>query len=128
MGPNSLQGLTPKVAHIIPGSPVALGGMPPTDVLLAGIVCLSPTQAGPLRGTVVTLVVGNMEYEGLTIYRDWILYSISLPWASYFLVVLAEDWKGNIVSPEGAQEKSVKQEGRGQGPTFEKMTKPKGIT
>ena len=121
MGPNSLQGLTPKVAHIIPGSPVALGGMPPTDVLLAGIVCLSPTQAGPLRGTVVTLVVGNMEYEGLTIYRDWILYSISLPWASYFLIAPPKDCRCNSVGLDRAQEKSMKQEGSGQGTTSERI-------
>ena len=121
MGPNSLQGLTPKVANIIPGSPVALGGMPPTDVLLAGTVCLSPTQAGPLRGTVVTLVVGNMEYEGLTIYRDWIFYSISLPWASYFLIAPPEDCRCNSVGLDRAQEKSMKQEGSGQGTTSERI-------
>ena len=39
MGPT---GLTPKVANFVPGSPVALEGMPPTDELLAGIVYLSP--------------------------------------------------------------------------------------
>ena len=66
MGPNGLQGLTPKVANIIPGSPVALEGMP-TDGLLAGVVCLSPTLAGSLRDAVVAHVVGNMEDEGLNI-------------------------------------------------------------
>ena len=55
------------MANIIPGSPIALEGMPPTDGLLAGIVCLSPTLAGPLRGAVVAHVVGNMEDAGLNI-------------------------------------------------------------
>ena len=41
VGPQRPAGLTPKVANIIPGSPVALEGMP-TDGLLAGIVCLPP--------------------------------------------------------------------------------------
>ena len=41
-------------------------------------------------------------------------YSVSLPKASYLLVVLPEDCRGNIVGPDGAQEKSMKQEGRGQ--------------
>ena len=59
--------LTPKVAKIIPGSPAALGGMPPTDELPAGILCLSPTPAGSLRDAVVAYVVGNMENEGLNI-------------------------------------------------------------
>ena len=60
-------GLTPKVANIVPGSPVALEGMPQTDGLLAGIVCLSPTLAGPLRGAVVAHAVGNMEDEDLNL-------------------------------------------------------------
>ena len=59
-------GLTPKVANIIPGSPVALEGMP-TDGLLVGIECLSPTLVGSLRDAVVAHVVGNMEDEGLNI-------------------------------------------------------------
>ena len=54
------------MANIIPGSPIAFDGMP-TDGLLAGIVCLSPALAGPLRDAVVAHVVGNMEDEGLTI-------------------------------------------------------------
>ena len=58
--------LTPKVANIIPGNPIAFEGMP-TDRLLAGIVCLSPTLAGSLRDADVAHVVGNMEYEGLNI-------------------------------------------------------------
>ena len=48
-------------------SPIALEGMPPTDKLLAGIVCLSPTLAGPLRGAVVAHAVGNMEDEDLNL-------------------------------------------------------------
>ena len=71
------------MANIIPGSPIAFEGMP-TDGLLAGTVCLSPALAGSLRDVDVEHVVGNMEDEG---QRDWILYSISLPRASCFLVV-----------------------------------------
>jgi len=37
------------VANIIHGSPIALKGMPPTDRLLAGIVCLSPALVSSLR-------------------------------------------------------------------------------
>ena len=94
--------------------------MPPTDGLLAGIACLSPSLAGSLRGAVVEHVVGNMEDTGLNLYKNWMSYSISLPRASYFLIVPPEDCRGNILGPEGAQEKSMKQEGRGQGTTFEK--------
>ena len=61
-GPKWPAGLTPKVVNIIPGSPVALEGMPPADELLAGIVCLSPALAGSLRDAVVALVE-NMEDE-----------------------------------------------------------------
>ena len=110
------------MANIIPRSPTALEGMPSTDGLLVGIACLSPSLAGSLRDTVVAHVVGNMEGEGLTIQRDWILYSISLPRASYFQVVPREDCRGNIVSLDRLREKSMKQEGRGQGTTFERMT------
>ena len=53
---------------------------------------------------------------------DWILNTISLPRDSYFLVVLPDDYRGNIVGLDRAQEKSKKQEGREQGTTFEKMT------
>ena len=60
-------GLTPRVANIIPGSPMALEGMPPTDGLLAGIVGLSPAPKGSLRDAVVAHVVGNMEDEDLNI-------------------------------------------------------------
>ena len=59
-------GLTPKVANIIPGSPIAFEGMP-TDKLLTGTVCLSPALVGSLRDADVTHVVGNMADEGLTI-------------------------------------------------------------
>ena len=54
------------MANIIPGSPIVFEGMP-TDGLLAGIVCLSPTLADSLRETDVVLVVGNMEDEGMNI-------------------------------------------------------------
>ena len=63
-----------------------------------------------------------MGNEGLNLYRDWILYNISLTRASYFLVVLPEDCRGNTMGLDGAQEKSMKQEQRGQGTTFERMT------
>ena len=66
-GPKQPAGLTPKVANIIPGSPVALEGMPPTNGLLAGIVFLSPTLAGSLRDTVDAHIVGNIEADGLNI-------------------------------------------------------------
>ena len=56
----------PKVANIIPGSPIAFEGMP-IDGLLAGIVYLSPMLAGSLRDADVAHVVGNMEGEGLNI-------------------------------------------------------------
>ena len=85
-------------------------------------MCLSPTLVGSLRDEhVVAHVVRNREDEGLNI-GDWVLYSISLPRASYFLVVPQEDFNGNLVGPDRAQEKSMKQEGRGQGTTFERMT------
>ena len=54
------------MANIIPGGPVALEGMP-TDGLLVGIECLSPTLVGSLRDAVVAHVVGNTEDEGLNI-------------------------------------------------------------
>ena len=95
------------MANIILGSPIALEMMPPIDGLLAGIVCLSATLVGSLRDAIVAHVVGNTEDEGLNIWRDWMLYSISLPRASYFLVVPPEDYRGNIVGPDGAQEKNM---------------------
>ena len=54
------------MANIFLRSPIALEGIPPTDKLLAGIVCLSPTLAGSLRDVVIH-VVGNMEDEGLNL-------------------------------------------------------------
>ena len=44
------------------------------------------------------------------------------PKASYFLVVPPEDCRGNIVGPDGAEERSMKQEGRRQSTIFECMT------
>ena len=55
------------MANIVPGSPGALEGMPPTNGLLAGIVFLSPTLAGSLRDTVDAHIVGNIEADGLNI-------------------------------------------------------------
>ena len=66
-GPKRPAGLTSKVANVIPGRPIALEWMPPTDKILAGIVCLSPALAGSLRDADVAHVVGNMEDEGLNI-------------------------------------------------------------
>ena len=76
-GPKPPAGLTPKVANIISGSPITLEGMPPRDGLLADIVCLSPTLAGPLTDAFVKHVVGNTGDEGLNLQRDWTLYNIS---------------------------------------------------
>ena len=61
---------------------MALEGIPATDGLLAGIVCLSPTVVGSLRDAVVAHFVGNMEDEGWNIWKDWVLCSISLARAS----------------------------------------------
>ena len=66
-GPKEAAGLTPKVANIIPGSPTALEGMPPTDGLLTGIVRLLPALEGSLRDAVLAYVVRNMEDEGLNL-------------------------------------------------------------
>ena len=85
-------------------------------------VALCPGTQEPMRDADVAHVVGNMEDEGLNIQMDWILYSISLPRASCFLVVPPEDCRGHIVGLEWAQEKSMKQEGKGQGTTFERKT------
>ena len=54
------------MTNIIPGSPITFEGMP-TDGLLAGIVCLSPTLVGSLRDADVAHVVGNRDDEGLNI-------------------------------------------------------------
>ena len=64
-GPKRPAVLIPKVANIIPGSPIALEGMPPTYGLLAGIVCPSPTLACSLRDAIVVHVIGNVEDESL---------------------------------------------------------------
>ena len=61
LGPKRPAGLSPKVTNLVPGSPIALEGMPPTDGFLAGIVRLSPDLGGSLRDAVVAHVVGNME-------------------------------------------------------------------
>ena len=66
-GSKEAAGLTPKVANIIPGSPTALEGMPPTDGLLTGIVRLLPALEGSLRDAVLAYVVRNMEDEGLNL-------------------------------------------------------------
>ena len=66
MGPNGPSGLTPKMANIIPVSPIALEEMPPIDGLLAGIMCLS-SALGLLSNAVDAHVVRNMEDESLTI-------------------------------------------------------------
>ena len=49
------------------------------------------------------------------------------PKASYFLSVSPEDCRGNFVGMDGAQAKTMKQEGRGKSTTFERMTEHKGI-
>ena len=67
MGPKRPAGITHKVADIIRGSPVVLEGMPPTDGLLADIMCLTPALVGSLRDAIVAHVAGNMEDEGLNI-------------------------------------------------------------
>ena len=59
--------LTLKVANTIPGNPIALEEMPPTDGLLASIVFLSPVLDSSLRDATVAHVVENMEDEGLNI-------------------------------------------------------------
>ena len=55
------------MANIIPKSPIVFEGIAPTDGLLAGTVCLSPTLAGSLGDADVAHVVENMEDEGLNI-------------------------------------------------------------
>ena len=44
------------------------------------------------------------------------------PKASYFLVIPPEDCRGNIVGLDGAEERSMQQEGRRQSTIFEKMS------
>ena len=65
-GPKRPAGLIPKVANIIPGSPIAFEGRP-TDGLLAGIVCLAPALVGSLGDAGTAHVVGIMEDAGLNI-------------------------------------------------------------
>ena len=67
LGTNLLQDYLSKWQNIVPVSPIDLEGMPPTNGLLAGIVCLTPALVGPLRGPVVAQVVGNMDDEGLNL-------------------------------------------------------------
>ena len=55
------------MVNIIARSQIALERMPPTDGLLAGIVCLSPALGYSLRDAIVAHVVRNMENEGLNI-------------------------------------------------------------
>ena len=55
------------MANITSVRPIALEGMPPTDGLLAGIVCLSIVLAGSLRDAIVVHVLGNMADERLNI-------------------------------------------------------------
>lgn len=52
---------------LVPGSPLALEGMPPTARLVAGIVCLSPALADPLKGAIIAHVLGNTEDAGLNL-------------------------------------------------------------
>ena len=121
-GPKRPAELTPKVANIIPGSPIALEGMPPADELLAGIVFLSPALAGSLRDTVVAHVIGNMEDEDLN--PRGIGYHTVFPsqrpaifWLSLHEIVEATLW-----AQTGLRKKSVKEEGRREGTTLERMT------
>ena len=65
VGPKQPAELTPKVANVIPGSPIAFEGMP-ADGLPAGLACLSPTLGDSLRDADVAHV-GPMEDEGLDI-------------------------------------------------------------
>ena len=55
------------MVNIIARSQIALERMPPTDGLLAGIVCLSPALGEPLKGALIAHVVGNMEDTGLNL-------------------------------------------------------------
>ena len=55
------------MANIILGNLIALEGMPSTDGLLAGIVCLSLALGGSMRDAVDAHLEGNMKDEGLNI-------------------------------------------------------------
>ena len=109
------------MANIVPGSAVALEGMPPTEELLAGIVYLPPALVHPLRGAVVAYVVGNTEDEGLNLYRDgyYTVFPSQGPgifWLSCRKIVEATLWAWM-----GLRKRTIKQEGNGQGTTFESM-------
>ena len=83
------------MANIILGSPTALEGMPPTDALLAGIVCLSPTLVDPLKDSIVSHVVGNMEDEGLKGIGYYTVFPFPGPaifWLSLQKIVEATMW------------------------------------
>ena len=67
LGTNLLQDYLSKWQNIVPVGPIDLEGMPPTNGLLAGIVRLTPTQAGPLRDAVVAQVEGSMKIKGLNL-------------------------------------------------------------
>ena len=82
------------MANIISGRPIVLEGMPPTDGLLAGIVCLSPTLLGSLGDAVVAHVVGNME-DGYLERLDSMQHFFpkgQLSWLSLKLIVKATLW------------------------------------
>lgn len=90
----------PKVANIVPGCPITLEGLPPTDGLLAGIVCLSPTLVGQRRGAVVTHV-GNIDYKGLNLYRGLETIQYFLPKVKPFLVFPPENCKNQLCARTG---------------------------
>ena len=87
--------LTLKVGDIIPGSPISLEEMSPTDGLLADIVCLSPTLVDPLKDSIVSHVVGNMEDEGLKGIGYYTVFPFPGPaifWLSLQKIVEATMW------------------------------------
>ena len=89
------------MANTIPGKPTALEG-----ILLVGIWCLSLTLVGSLRDAGVVHVVGNMEDEGLNIYRGVGYYTVfpsqgpTIVWLSLQKIVEAKLW-----SAEGPRKK-----------------------
>ena len=82
--------------------------------LLFHALFLSPVQAHNVASTIIWR--DNQKIAG-----PWEGNTVKYP-------IPLEDCKGNIVGHDQAQEKSMKQEGRGQGTAFERMTWPKGIT
>ena len=66
-----------------------------------------------------SILTGQIGY-----FKDCFLKSgqWKIPESLPLLFLGPEDCRGNIVGPDGAQEKSMKQEQRGQGTTFERMT------